>query len=304
MNKKLYTREYKPVPPISDGKLNYNNMSPLAREKVKRLVTPIFNKALKETSKNHVSVGGVGSENYQYAYYNPHNARFYFNYIKTEGSGGGRLEDLRIINKSEFCHENFLGCRIVVKKNKLEITNKINKDRRFKISGSAEDRYKQTVEAVAVLECEVIATLKEFIKVYPVDSDCVCVKAWIPDNKILHDKIIDSIPQEVTFRNDVVKKVYNTKPSNVEVSSPVQASNTFRNLALYDYAPMIAEELENLRSEIMKGVPLVNPLENVKLGIVCFPDDVIACSDDIIALSDFDKALLSEWLFSEFGGVV
>lgn len=292
-----------PHPLISCGTNLDKDKGSGMRAQVKRIVTPIFNKALKETFKNHVSVGGVGSENYQYAYYNPHNARFYFNYINTEGSGRGRFDDLKIINKSEFCHDSFFGCRVVVKKNKIEITNKIDKERRFKISGSADDRYSQTVEAVAVLEREVIATLKEFIKVYPVSSDCVCVKVWIPDNKILHDRIVDSIPQEITFRNDVVKKVYNTSPSNVEVSSPVQASNTFRNLALYDYAPMIAEELESLRAEIIKGSPLMNPLENVKLGIVCFPDDVFKHSDDIVALSDFDKALLTDWFFYEFGGV-
>jgi len=292
-----------PHPLISYGTVSEEEKASPMYKHIKKLTKPIFDKALKETSKNHVSVGGVGSENYQYAYYNPHNARFYFNYINTEGSGRGRFDDMRIINKSEFCHDDFFGCRVVVKKNKIEITNKIDKERRFKISGSADDRYKQTVDAVAVLEREVIATLKEFIKVYPVSSDCVCVKAWIPDNKILHDKIIDSIPQEITFRNDVVKKVYNTAPSNVEVSSPVQASNTFRNLALYDYAPMIAEELESLRVEIMKGVPLVNPLESVKLGISQFPDDIIASHDNITSLCDSDKASLTEWLFSEFGGV-
>ena len=288
-------------PSVSDGKLNYDNLSPLAKEKVKKLVTPIFNKALKETSNNHVLVGGVGSPNYEFAYYNPHNARFYFEYINTRPPTDPRL--VKQNKGSELCCKDFLGCRFVIKKTKIEVTNKIDKERRFKIYGTAKDRYEQTVDAVATLEREVIAALKEFVVVFGGETDFVVVKSHIPDNKILHDKIVDSIPQEVTFRNDVVKKVYNTKPSNVEVSSPVQAANTFRNLALYDYAPMIAEELENLRSDLMKRKPLVSPLESVKMSIVCFPDDVIKCSDSITALSSFDKVELSNWLFNTFGGV-
>ena len=276
-------------------------MSPLAKEKVKRLVTPIFNKAASEISKNHVLVGGVGSPNYEYAYYNPHNARFYFEYINTRPPTDPRLVEQ---NKgSELCCKDFMGCRFVIKKTKIEVTNKINKERRFKIHGSADERYNQTVEAAATLEREAITALKEFVNVFGGETNFKCINSWIPDNKILHSKIIDSIPQEVTFRNDVVKKVYNTKPSNVEVSTPVQAANTFRNLALHDYSPIIAEELERLRKEIMKSKPLVNPLENVKLGIVCFPDDVITSSNSIVALSDSDKASLTDWLFTTFGGV-
>lgn len=268
---------------------------------ISELTRHIFEKALKETSPNHVSVGGVGSENYEYAYYNPHNARFYFKYIKNQGSGRGWLSDFRTINKSELCLDDFNGCRIVVKKNLIEVTNKIDKERRFKIFGSADDRHNKCVDAVATLWKEAVAVLKEFIKIYPFDSDCVCVKEWIPDNKILHDKIIDSVPNDVTFRNEVVKKVYNDIPKNVEVSSPAQASNTFRNLALYDYAPMIATELEELRKDIMKGVPFVNPLESVQMDIKEFPNDVFKQSEPIEKLSNKDKELLSFWFFKEFG---
>lgn len=272
-------------------------------QRVKKIVTPVFEEALKEISKNHVSVGGVGVKDYSYAYYNPHNARFYFKYLKNRPSTDPRLSGLRIINKSELCHDNFMGCRVVIKKSLIEVTNKVDKERRFKISGSAADRYSQTVDAVAVLECEVIAALKEFVIVYGGDSDCVCVKMWIPDNKILHDKIVDSLPAELTFRNDVVKKVYVDVPSNVEVSSPVQAAHTFRNLALYDYAPMIASELESLRKDIMESKPLMSSLESVKLGVVCFPVDVLNSDIAISSLSEVDKVCLTDWLFETFGGV-
>lgn len=290
-------------PLVSCGNITEQEKASPMYKHIKKLITPIFDKALKETSKNHVSVGGVGSKDYEYAYYNPHNARFYFKYLKTEGSVGGRFKELKVINKSELCHDNFMGCRFVIKKTQIEVTNKVDKERVFKIFGSAKQRYEQTVDAVATLEREVIAALKEFIAVFGGESDFVCVKAWIPDNKILHDRIVDSVPSEVTFRNDVVKKVYNSDPKNVEVSSPVQAAHTFRNLALYDYAPMIAEELESLRKDIMKGKPLVSSLESVKMDIRCFPDDVFKHSDVVAALSDFDKVKLTSWFFETFGGV-
>ena len=262
-----------------------------------------FKDSPSETNKNHVSVGGVGCEDYSYAFYNPHNARFYFKYINNRGVGGGRLDSLRIINKVEFCADDFGSCRVVVKKNFIEVTNKIDKDRRFKIFGSADNRYDLCVEAVAVLMREASVVVKNFVSFYGLDSDCVCVKEWIPDNKILHDKIIDSVPSDITFRNDVVKKVYNTAPKNVEVSSPVQASNTFRNLALYDYAPMIASELESLRKDIMSSKPFVSSLESVQMDIKEFPDDVFKVREPIERLSDVDKSLLSFWLFDEFGGL-
>ena len=88
----------------------------------------------------------------------------------------------------------------------------------------------------------------EFIKRFGGTSDCVCVRSHVPDNKILHDKIVDSIPDEVTFRNDVVKKVYKVMPKNVEVSTPEGASKTFRNLALFDFAPEIASRLDKVDS--------------------------------------------------------
>jgi len=293
-----------PHPSTSCGKFPNMKTSASIGKHIKGIIEKNLKAVPNETKNNHVSVGGVGSADYSYAYYNPHNARFYFKYLKTDPLTDPRLNDLKTINKSELCHDNFKGCRIVIKKNLIEVTNKINKERRFKISGSADERYSQTVEAVVVLEREVVCALKEFIVVFGGESDCVCVKMWIPDNKILHDRIIDSLPDELTFRNDVVKKVYVDVPKNVEVSSPVQAAHTFRNLALYDYAPMIAAELEELRKEIMQPKKsFLNPLENVKLGLSCFPADVFKSSDNITALSDLDKASLTEWIFETFGGV-
>jgi len=288
---------------ISCGNISEEErQSPLYKQ-ISALTKPIFEDSLKEVSKNHVSVGGVGIDNYEYAFYNPHNARFYFDYIKTDPLTDPRLSSLETINKSEKRIEDFFGCRIVVKKNKIEVTNKVDKERRFRIDGSAVNRHNQCVEAVATLEREAIASLKEFIKAFGGSSSFVCVKMWIPDNKILHDKLVDSIALENTFRNDVVKKVYNSEPKNVEYSSPAYTSNAFRNMGLHDYAPIIASELECLRSEIMKQKSFLSPLEEIKLSIDKFPDDVFRAKEPIMKLSESDRELLSFWFFEQFGEV-
>ena len=291
-----------PHPLISCGKFPGVEATPQTQKHVRELVEKAVGNIPNAKKNNHVSVGGVGSKDYEFAYYNPHNARFYFRYLKNQGVGRGRLSELRVINKSEFCHNDFFGCRVVVKKELIEITNKVDKDRRFKISGSADLRREQVVDAVAVLEREAIAVLKEFVKRFSGESDFVCVKMWIPDNKILHDRIVDSIPADVTFRNEVVKKVYLTSPSNVEVSSPVQAANTFRNLALYDYAPTIAKELEEIRSAVMsRPASFVSTLESLKMDVRVFPDDVLEREREVLQLNDAEKAEFTDWFFDEFG---
>jgi hypothetical protein len=213
----------------------------------------------KETDKNHVSVGQVGMvEDYSYAFYNPHNARFYFNFMKWNFKPDMTM--FKVINSKELMIE-FMDCRIVVKKNLIEIINKINKERRFKIDGSLDNIHKATVKAISILELECITVLKELIRAFGGTSDCVCVRSHIPDNKILHDKIVDSIPDEVTFRNDVSKKVYKVSPKNVEISTPAGASKVFRNLALFDFAPEIAEKLNILNNEFNRfESQALNPL--------------------------------------------
>lgn len=212
--------------------------------------------------------GGVGSD-YSYSVYNPHNARFYFLFDSSSLNQGRWGSVASSVNRRESCLRDWLGCRWVVKKRMLEVTNKVSKDRRFYIRGSLDERRSQVVDAVAVLELEVVDRLREFVRVFGGSTDFVVVKRWIPDNKILHDKLVDAIPQSVTFRNDVVKKVYNTVPSNVEFSSPEFVSNAFRNLGLFDFAPLIAEELGGVRADIaaLSGEALKPLTEQIRLHL-------------------------------------
>ena len=249
----------------------------------------------KETEINHVSVGRVGLVNdYSYAFYNPHNARFYFEFKKWNFHPDMTL--FKPCNSTELAC-NFMDCRIVVKKHLIEVVNKINTERRFIVDGSLNHRRDAVIRAVSILELECISVLKEFIKCFGGTSDCVCVKSHVPDNKILHDKIVDSIPDEVTFRNDVSKKVYKVSPKNVEVSTPEGASKTFRNLALFDFAPEIANELKSFNQNIvdLKEVTLLE-IENKKLHMSVLFDikDTLKDMREHIKASNV-KSLKDEW---------
>ncbi len=88
----------------------------------------------------------------------------------------------------------------------------------------------------------------------------------------------------------------------MEVSSPVQAANTFRNLALYDYAPTIAKELEEIRSAVMsRPASFVSTLESLKMDVRVFPDDVLEREREVLQLNDAEKAEFTDWFFDEFG---
>lgn len=226
---------------------------------ISKLTKPIFDKVLQELPKNHVSVGsGQVEESHSYSFYNPHNARYYFKFDrkslhKKPGGGVGSFHKiLRVINSTELCCDDFLGCRVVVKKHLIEITNKINKERLFTIEGTEDNRAKQVKESVSILLHECIDVLFHFIKTYGGNSNYVCVTHHVLDNKILHDKIVDNIDSKATFRNDVVKNVYKTNPPNIEFSDPIYASNYFRNMGLNDYSPVISGELASLRVDLEK----------------------------------------------------
>lgn len=200
-----------------------------------------------ETPDNHIVGGRVGGGRYEFIFYNPHNAHFYFNFVKWNFRPD--LLIFRKVNRSEFVLDDFLGCRIVVKKDLIEVTNKVEKERRFKIeffNGKIDDA---VLEAEALLEKESILVLKEFIKLYGGSSDFVCVKRFIPDNKLLHDRVIDSLPLDARWNDDVSKKVYNSPPLNIELKKPLYVARYVRNAALLEFAPDIVKELDLIRDE-------------------------------------------------------
>jgi hypothetical protein len=203
-----------------------------------------------ETKKTPLSGGRVGSgvaesvKSYGYSVYNPHNSRFFFNYTWV---GSGRVGSGLVSQNSgsELRHDDFEGFRFVVKRKSIELTDRGAHERIFLIQGSSDERQAQVAAAKADMVAAASAALRKFVGRYGGRTDFVCFKALIFDNKIVHDKAIDAIPDAFTFRNDVVKKVYPYE-HNVEFSTPEYASNYFRNSGLSDFAPEIAARLEAL----------------------------------------------------------
>lgn len=244
-----------------------------------------------ETNKNHVSVGRVGLD-YSYAFYNPHNARFYFDFNKWNFKPD--MMRFKLINYSELYIE-YMDCRIVVKKVKIEVVNKINTERRFTVWLESEDKNKVVARANDILEEEARNVLKSFISEFGGSSSFTCSR-HIPDNKILHDLIVDKLPKDMTFRNDVVKKEYKDDPQNVEFSNPVYASNYFRNAGLRLFAPEIVSELSEIKSNIVE----LNTLKFLKSNVKSI-NDIFKFKDKVDLLSSDEKALFSLWSFSLSG---
>ena len=59
-----------------------NNNKRDVYSEIDKIVNPIFDKVLKETSKNHTMVGVGGSDLKSYCFYQPHNHRLYFDFSK------------------------------------------------------------------------------------------------------------------------------------------------------------------------------------------------------------------------------
>lgn len=194
----------------------------------------------KKDNPTHVLGGRVGVG---YSCYIPHNARFYFNFDKF--SFNPSFEFKNINSGAELILESFMGCSFRIKRSSVEVVNKVDSKRVFRIEGSASERKVQVDNAIGTLRFEVIKALKCLIGKYGGVTDFVPFKSWIPDNKITNDRIIDSVPRDVTWRDDVSKKVY--VDSNVEFADPLFAANYFRNVGLNDFVPEIVNELKGLR---------------------------------------------------------
>lgn len=211
----------------------------------------------------HVLGGRVGLG---YSCYVPHNARFYFNFDRWNFKPSFNFKPIN--SGSEFLVESFEGCSFRIKKNMVEVVNKVDSHRVFQIYGSSDDRMHQVKDAIDTLRLECINAFKLLISRFGGASDFIVIKEWIPDNKVTNERIIDSVPKDMTFRNDIVKKVYSD--SDVEFSDPIYTANYFRNVGLFDFAPEIADQLKSIqdeRLEFSKALALYTEQINLHLKV-------------------------------------
>jgi hypothetical protein len=225
------------------------------------------NKVLKETQRNHVSVG-VGSVSKPYSLYQPHNYRLYFDFDKstfklpTEVRGSVLFH---IQNTTEVCFDNYLDFRIVIKRTQIELTNRSNRWHLI-YTEPVEGIIPQIEEVIKELDSSAVIVLKKFMLEFGGHSTLTILNST-NENKVKSESAIDKIPQNLTFRNEQVKKVY--MESNVEFSSPVYVANYLSNRAVEAVTPEISARLDSIRDNITRFQDsALNPLtEQIRLHL-------------------------------------
>jgi hypothetical protein len=268
------------------------------KEHIKGVIKPIFDKVLKEISKNPMWVGKVGVDRVGFVFYQPHNYRLFFEFSKEnfkpskptlEGGLGGLVVTKRN-HDSELVFRFINDCEIVVKKRMVEVRNFVEHKRWYKVS-LGEGAEGEVLDIVRKKDAECVEALKRFISVFGGSCDFV-IRNRFSEDKISAEDFIDGLPLKLKFKNDVAKKVYNE--GNVEFKSPILASNYIRNQALEAHAPEIIERLRGVEES------LKSPLERVKGKIRGF-DDVFRLRIEIGDLCSGDRDELGGWLIERFG---
>ena len=228
---------------------------------ISSIVKPIFEKAAQETTSNHSMVGYKTKKSITPSLYNPHNYRLYLNFTKEkykpkEGMVGVWLGKLKNYGK-EFTALGE-GVRITVKKTQVEIINKLSEQQWFLINRT--NAKKEEGELLSKIDKKCISSLKKFIKVYGGSSDFVILKRegrpylnlfTKCDNKVKNEPFIDTLPSDMTFETEIVKKVYK-HPGEVEYKTPMYAAQHLENSALHDFAPELVNEIRVFNMKIDK----------------------------------------------------
>jgi hypothetical protein len=241
-------------------------------EHVKRIVMPIFEQSLKETSKNQTLVGSKTNSKAKlrdspdtlgtrkkdgYVLYQPHNYRLFFDFSKEKFNQNSEIpnqslelgiiiptaegKNYKTINKTElmYCFDNF---NFRVKKNQISVTNKKEHKRWYMIPLSM-TAHEEVLSIVKKKDDECKEALKRFMSVFGGASNLKVMNTTCED-KVMHERIIDSLPEKAHFYNKVGKKVYNEQ--NFEFNTHLYASNYIEEQALESHAPQILDTLGEL----------------------------------------------------------
>ena len=263
-----------------------------------------FSKIPQETPKNHSMVGLKHEFTQDKALLNPHNYRLYFsfekiNFMPIQGMVGVWFSSLKNYNK-EFTATN-KKVRITVKKNQVEVINKLTEQEWFAISrsGKAKEEIAQVMDKI---DKSCVAELMEFIALFGGKSDYIILKRECRglflnlgtkgDFKVMHEPYIDNLPKEMTFETSIVKKVYHDPP-NAEFITALNAANHLHNSGLREFAPEIANSIDNLALS-MPGKRLNDIMQN------CHSLADICRRKDIGELTIEEKDVLSNWTFEKF----
>lgn len=254
-----------------------------AYEYVKRIVTPIFKAALKETRKNRRSVGTPPVREDSHTLYNPHNYRLYFDFSKENFKPTNRppypgWSYPKVVNSTEYNSKKG-KFNIRVKRTQIEIAFPVKDWHKINLTEPVTPQFITIIHEYDKI-CKGI--VEDFIKNFGGKSNYHILKRRSED-KIQGENMINSIPLESIFYNRVGKKVYHQK--TFEFNGPVLASNYLETAALLRLAP-----------EIVNTISAINPLRTLKVTIKT-PEDIIKNKALICCLSQKELADFSLWTF-------
>ena len=221
----------------------------LNNEEANKLLDDIFNKATaqkkaevpQEALKNPMSVGSVGhgfSNNH--SFYQPHNFRRWYDFDKS--SFKSPVSGWRPINSTELFFPDWNGCNLKIKKNTIEITNKIDHKKVYAIDLTTRESIVSQLQAIwDKKEKECIHTLKLFISAFGGHSDYIQMNKK-SENKVMEDEITKLLDPKLQWHTKTSKKVY--EQQSIEFFDEITASNYVDNAALKKFSPEIENRLE------------------------------------------------------------
>ena len=110
--------------------------------------------------------------------------------------------------------------------------------------GDIDKRKQQIMEIHEKKINESVRALNAFIEAYGGKSNFKLLRIWC-EEKIMKDKPIDSLPVDMFFKAQNVKKDYN-EPNIEYFGDPIGAANYFSNRGIEDIAPKISNSLNQL----------------------------------------------------------
>lgn len=218
---------------------------------VREVVEKVVNETgvLSETSLNRVSVGLVQDGSVKSLWWQPHHFRLYFDFNKTFFNQSKPTLEFggHPINSTEFEIPDFMNHRIVIKKNLIELGNKIDHKKWYSIrldSTASVQQYDICVKKAR----ESIHVLKEFVKRFGGVSNFRLMNfryQW----KVMNEEVVDKLPLKLAYNATLTSKVYNEK--NIEGDEPMASINYIENAALKTVQPEINKRLDRIDSDLL-----------------------------------------------------
>lgn len=262
-----------------------------AYKEVNKILTPIFDKVLKETQKNHMMVGGMVKVEPKRVLFKPHNFRLYLDFTRSKKYPFKPSETIlpeettcKIVNSKNYSIKNYFDCTIRVKKHTIEIINLI--DIKW-YSIALTTKAKQDMIKICMIKIEECKTVvKELISLCGGHSNFQ-ITNFKCESKIQGTETLRKLPLNSSFYNRVGKKVYNQP--NIELFEPEFASNLIENMAIESIAP-----------KLVHAIGGINPLRFLFREVKSIKD-IIKFSSYVNQLTPSEKEDLSDWIIEKFG---